>query len=215
MNRLLAAARDLQRIILVWRIRLVAALRHAHVDVRIARGVQIEGGVYLRIYPNSSSVIRIGPGCRLGHGLRLVLDGGTLTVGERVNIRSGAVLHVSGELTLEDQTLLSYFSVIHCDEKVVLGTRSAFGEHLTVIDSVHVTPPEGEWWVDHIETAPVVIGSDIWGGSKVTIGSGVTIGDRCVVGAGAVVTTDVPSHSFVGGIPGRVIGPAALWPGSE
>ena len=43
-------------------------------------------------------------------------------------------------------------------------------------------------------------------GSNATIIAGVTIGAWALVGAGAVVTTDVPDHAIVAGVPARVIG---------
>ena len=212
MSMLTGVLWELRRLAFVLRLRLLALAKRSRVDVRVARGVRIEGRVLLRLYPRTSTTIRIGPECRLGHGIRLVLDGGSLHVGRQVNIRAGTILHLRGDLTLEDQTLLSYYSVVHCDERVVFGTGSAFGEHLTVIDSVHVPPPEGEWWVDHIETAPVHIGRQIWGGSKVTVGRGLTIGDGCVIAAGSVVTGDIPDGTFAGGAPARVLGPSPLRP---
>lgn len=51
----------------------------------------------------------------------------------------------------------------------------------------------------------VVIGNDVWLGSRCQVLRGVTIGDGAVVGAGCVVTKDVPPYAIVGGVPGRVI----------
>lgn len=53
--------------------------------------------------------------------------------------------------------------------------------------------------------APVVIEDDAW----ITIGAiilpGVTVGKGSVVSAGAVVTTDVPPYTVVGGVPAKVL----------
>lgn len=51
----------------------------------------------------------------------------------------------------------------------------------------------------------VVIGNDVWLGTKVVITAGVSIGDGCIVGAGAVVTKSLPPNSIAGGIPAKVI----------
>ena len=51
----------------------------------------------------------------------------------------------------------------------------------------------------------IVIGNDVWIGSRATILEGVNIGDGVVVAAGAVVTKDVPPYAIVGGVPARII----------
>jgi maltose O-acetyltransferase len=51
----------------------------------------------------------------------------------------------------------------------------------------------------------VVIGDDVWIGSRAIILSGVTIGNGVIIGAGAVVAKDVPDWAVVVGNPGRVI----------
>lgn len=56
------------------------------------------------------------------------------------------------------------------------------------------------------EEIPVVIGNDVWIGSRVMIMPGVHVGDGAVLAAGAVVTKDVPEYSVVGGVPAHVIG---------
>lgn len=51
----------------------------------------------------------------------------------------------------------------------------------------------------------VVIGNDVWIGTRVIILPGVEIGDGAIIGAGAVVTKNIPSMAVVGGCPAKVI----------
>ena len=52
---------------------------------------------------------------------------------------------------------------------------------------------------------PVRIGRHCFIGGGSIILPGVTIGDEAIVGAGAVVSSDVPSRSIVGGNPARIV----------
>ena len=51
----------------------------------------------------------------------------------------------------------------------------------------------------------IVIDDDVWIGEHALILSGVHVGRGAVVAAGAVVTSDVPPYSIVGGIPAKVL----------
>jgi acetyltransferase-like isoleucine patch superfamily enzyme len=53
--------------------------------------------------------------------------------------------------------------------------------------------------------APIVIKRNAWIGAGATILPGVTVGENAVVAAGAVVTSDVPPNTIVGGVPAKFI----------
>lgn len=50
----------------------------------------------------------------------------------------------------------------------------------------------------------VVIGENVWIGTRVIVLPGITIGEGAVIGAGAVVTKDVPSCAVIGGNPAKI-----------
>lgn len=52
----------------------------------------------------------------------------------------------------------------------------------------------------------VIVGNDVWIGTRAILLPGITVGDGAIIGAGAVVTHDVPPYAIVGGVPARVIG---------
>jgi acetyltransferase-like isoleucine patch superfamily enzyme len=54
-------------------------------------------------------------------------------------------------------------------------------------------------------TRPVVIGNDVWIGSRAVVMAGVHIGHGAVVASGAVVTKDVEPYSIVAGVPAKPI----------
>lgn len=50
-----------------------------------------------------------------------------------------------------------------------------------------------------------IIGNDVWIGYKALIMPGVKIGNGAIISSMAVVTTDVPAYTIVGGNPAKVI----------
>jgi len=52
---------------------------------------------------------------------------------------------------------------------------------------------------------PITVEDGVWIGAGAIILQGVRIGKCSVVGAGAVVTSDVPPHVLVAGVPARVV----------
>lgn len=49
------------------------------------------------------------------------------------------------------------------------------------------------------------IGNDVWIGYEATIMPGVNVGDGAIIASKAVVTSDVPAYSVVGGNPAKII----------
>jgi acetyltransferase-like isoleucine patch superfamily enzyme len=85
------------------------------------------------------------------------------------------------------------------------------GDHVLVTSGVRFVTHDGSRWVAKGTTAeldvilPIVVGSNVYIGTRAIILPGVTIGDDVVVAAGAVVARDVPSGTVVGGVPARPI----------
>lgn len=54
-------------------------------------------------------------------------------------------------------------------------------------------------------TEPILIGNDVWIGSRSLIMKGVHIGDGAIIAAGSVVTKDVPPYEIWGGNPAKFL----------
>lgn len=51
----------------------------------------------------------------------------------------------------------------------------------------------------------VILGNDVWIGTRAIIMSGLKIGNGAIIGAGAIVTKDIPDYAIAVGVPAKVI----------
>lgn len=136
---------------------------------------------------------------RRGHG-RLVL-------GRWVHLGEGTALHAhEGTLRIGDKCVLGERDTVNCYLDVEIGAATIVADGVYVADfdhrydDVHVPIKD-----QGIVKSPVRIGPDCWVGTKVTVLRGARIGRGCVLGAHTVVRSEVPDHSVVVGVPGRVV----------
>ena len=116
-----------------------------------------------------------------------------LHVGQRCSILNTTFNVISGEVYIGDDTLFSHGCyVLTGIHRFHNGARASMQPD-SPVDEV---PTEGR---------DIRIGKGCFLGAGASIIGGVTIGDNVIVGAGAVVTSDVPSGSFVAGVPARLI----------
>jgi maltose O-acetyltransferase len=95
---------------------------------------------------------------------------------------------------------------LHVDlgARVCIGDRVHFGQEVMLLTMDHEVGPSAER-CGRLVSAPIAIEDGVWIASRVTILPGVTIGKGSMVAAGAVVTSDVPPDTLVGGVPARVL----------
>lgn len=100
------------------------------------------------------------------------------------------------------------------DNKIVIGDNALIAPNVQIYTAFHPThaedrfgkpKPDGSFEFCKTQTAPVVIGDNVWIGGGVVILPGVTIGNNVVIGAGSVVTKDLPDDVIAYGNPCRVV----------
>lgn len=114
----------------------------------------------------------LGRRVRAHHCTKMVINGGTLTIGDDVAINDDCG--------------------IYCFERITIGARTEFGPRVMIYDHDHDFRCDGGLKAGKYRTAPVTIGQDVWIGANAVILRGSTIGDGCVIGAGCVVKGVVP-----------------------
>jgi len=160
-----------------------------------------------------AAILRLG-GMHIGEksafGLRThILRPRCIRVGRRVQIEHDVFFKIvddAARLELGDFVFVGATSEIDVALSVRIGDHTLLAPGVFITDHQHNIARGQRIDEQGITSAAVVIGNDVWLGTKCVILPGVTIGDGAVVGAGAVVTKDVEPYAIVAGVPARVIG---------
>ncbi|MDQ3625947.1 MAG: acyltransferase [Verrucomicrobiota bacterium] len=168
--------------------RAVAALRTAWWRFL---GMQIgEGTLLPRVRVTWPHEVSLGRDCALEHEIHFKYDGiyapgPTIIVGDRVFIGFGCEFNVRKRVEIGADCLIA--------------SGCKFIDHDHGISRRDISMREQ---TDGAEAA-IVVEPDVWLGVNVVVLKGVTIGRGAIIAAGAIVTTDVPSHEIWGGVPAR------------
>ena len=101
------------------------------------------------------------------------------------------------------------------DNKIIIGYNALIAPNVQIYTAFHPKNPverfgeakaDGSFEFCKTQTAPVVIGKNVWIGGGAVILPGVTIGDGAVIGAGSIVTRDIPPYKIAYGNPCMVMG---------
>ena len=98
------------------------------------------------------------------------------------------------------------------DNKIIIGDSVLIAPNVQIYTAYHPTHYLDRFTISENETfnfcktqtAPVIIGKNVWIGGGTIILPGVTIGDNTVIGAGSVVTKDIPADTIAYGNPCKV-----------
>jgi acetyltransferase-like isoleucine patch superfamily enzyme len=95
--------------------------------------------------------------------------------------------------------------VIHCHERVELGSRAGLADLIVIVDSDHLHDGSSTWVMDQpVESAPIIVGANTLVGASVVLTRGAVIGPNSIVAAGAVVRAgEHPGGWVIGGVPAR------------
>jgi acetyltransferase-like isoleucine patch superfamily enzyme/glycosyltransferase involved in cell wall biosynthesis len=141
------------------------------------------------------------------YGKPRVTNLGRMDVGDRTTIfsntvRSEFVAHPGGHLEIGSGVFINYGASLSAHEHVQIGDNCQIGSYAIMMDNDYHKVGELDATPD---SAPIVLGKNVWLGVRVVVLKGVTIGDNAVIGAGSVVTKDVPANCLAAGVPAKVI----------
>jgi len=116
-----------------------------------------------------------------------------------IPIEVGAGRH--GSLVLGERVFINTGATVVANHSIEIGDDCLIGDLVAIFDSdYHPIEPSRP-----TRFAPVRLGANVWIGRSATILPGVTIGDHAVVAAGSIVVGDVPAKTLVAGAPARPI----------
>ena len=128
----------------------------------------------------------IGPWVHLGDNNRIRAHEGTVTIGSKTVLGRDNTINAFLSISIGSECILSD-SIYVCD----------FDHRISSVDTA--IRNQG------IIKSPVIVGSDVWVGTKVSVLRGSHLGDGCVVGANSVVKGSFKPLSVVAGVPAKVI----------
>ena len=149
---------------------------------------------------------RPAPGWRFSYWIRRVLAKRIFqSCGDGVIIKGRAYFGTGRYVAVGNRSQLG--KNLRAEEDLTLGDDVVMGPDVVIMSSSHAfastnVPVNRQGAAPR---RPVVIGNDVWVGTRVILLPGVRVGDKAIVGAGSVVTKDVPPYAIVGGNPARTI----------
>jgi len=186
-------------------------------------------GFYHRIFfKKCGGYLFVGKRCRIKHA-HLISTGRTITIGDNVEINAlskngiqmgnnvsihrntiiectGVIRQVGEGLVIGNNVGMAQNCFIQVRGTVVIGNDVMFGPGVSIFSEDHGFADPDTLMLDQPVTRKgVVIGNNVWIGTRAIILDGVTIGDGSIVAAGSIVKTSVPPYSIVAGVPGKII----------
>ncbi|HKF49228.1 MAG TPA: DapH/DapD/GlmU-related protein [Terracidiphilus sp.] len=170
-----------------------------------------EGAIVGLMYAPGAGPVRLGKGARIRAGAILYADvvvGEDFQTGHHVLVREKTIVGdhvVIGTNTVIDGTVtigsfVKIESNCYIPTHTTIGDRVFFGPGVTLTNDRYPLKLRDQY----IPEGPVIEDGVTLGGGVVVL-PGVRIGHDSFVAAGAVVTSDVPPHSLVRGVPGRAV----------
>lgn len=157
--------------------------------------------IYYRQRFKCPSLSMIGKNCGIH-----IFKNGKIICGDRIILDDQVMLYAKGILQIGKRFGINRYSRIVAHENIIIGDYVTIGQMVSILDHDHQYEiVEEQLRLDGYQTAPIIIGNNIWIGDKCTILKGVTIGDNVVIGANTLVHKDVPSNVVIGGNPFKIL----------
>ncbi|WP_244288832.1 acyltransferase [Leptospira levettii] len=168
--------------------------------VKVGKGYHIFGKII--IYKSPGSKIEIGEDfCSVSNSFRANAS----TIMAPTCLKT---LSPSSKIVIGRGVGVNGVSITARTKTIAIGDGTMIAANVSIMDSdFHsIFPPENRNINPGFEfDSDVIIGKNVWIGTRVIILKGVKIGDNSVIAAGSVVNRSIPENSIAGGVPAKVI----------
>lgn len=146
------------------------------------------------------------PATRMFPLKRALLRWAGAAVGKNVRIATSAKFHLTGHLTIGDNTWIGHdVMIVGGDAPVRIGKDVDIAPRVLIVTGTHEPFGLPGKAAGQGSSQPISIEDGAWLGASVTVVGGVTVGSQSIVAAGALVRNDIDSGTVVGGVPARLI----------
>ncbi|MGO8749883.1 MAG: acyltransferase [Thermoguttaceae bacterium] len=144
---------------------------------------------------------------------------GTLIIGDRTSfgyraaprLGTGEILlqsrHPNATITIGEANVFSNNVSLVANERISVGNKCRIGDLVSIFDCDFHEIAAATRDSSPGLTRPVILGDNVWLGSRVLVLKGVAIGDNSIVAAGSVVTKSIPADCIAAGNPAKIIRP--------
>ena len=129
-----------------------------------------------------------------------------IKIGEYAVVKNSAEICPCNEdalIDIGDRTTIGNYSFIYASKRIIIGDDCMIAPFVYIVDSNHNSKSNINMNLQDNLSEKIIIGNDVWIGTKAIILAGVTIGDGAIISAGSLVNENVMPNSIVGGVPAK------------
>lgn len=173
--------------------------------LRIGRGCKLGRGMILDIHTGKDGAVEIGDRVSFMSRVRLMPWGGTIRLGDDMQVREACELKANGLLDAGKGAMIGRHTTIHAHTRVMLGRYSGYAENTMVVDSDHLHDGSDTFFMHQpVASAPIEVGDNTFIGANCVVLRGARIGRNSFVAAHAVVTAgEYPDGWLLVGSPAK------------
>ena len=124
--------------------------------------------------------------------------------GKNINIERKANFGTGKGISIGDNSGIGVNASIR--GPLIIGKDVMMGPDVIILTTSHITTDTDKpMRLQKGVKTKVIIGDDVWIGTRSILMPGIKVGNGVIIGAGSIVTKDIPDYAVVGGSPARII----------